>query len=55
MADIDWLNERYARGTVGFATAQPRRGQTAGAWTTKTAWRSPAYTTNWDELWAIGA
>jgi DNA polymerase V len=53
LADIDALNRRYGAGTVGFAAALAAQGSLRAPWLGKAEFRSAAYTTNWNELWAI--
>ena len=48
MAALDRLNDRYGRGTVQLASAG--LGAEARKWTMKQQWRTPRYTTRWDEL-----
>jgi DNA polymerase V len=48
MMALDRLNDRYGRGTVQLASAGI--GGDARAWTMKQQWRTPGYTTCWDEL-----
>jgi DNA polymerase V len=45
MRAVDALNRRFGRDTVTFAAAGARR-----AWKPRSAFRSPRYTTRWDEL-----
>lgn len=45
MRAIDALNRRYARNAVSFAAAGRRRG-----WKLRSAFLSPRFTINWDEL-----
>lgn len=45
MAVLDRINDRWGTGTVRYAATGLHR-----AWTTQFHRRSPAYTTNWDEL-----
>lgn len=53
MQDLDRLNERFGSGAVHFASAFVRKGERA-AWDSRAAFQSPAYTTNWADLWTIG-
>jgi DNA polymerase V len=46
MASLDAANRRYGRGTVKFAI----EGLGKGVWALKQDHKSPAYTTEWDEL-----
>jgi DNA polymerase V len=48
MAALDRLNDRYGRGTVQLASAG--LGGEARAWTMKQQWRTPQYTTRWEDL-----
>jgi DNA polymerase V len=48
MAALDRLNDRYGRGTVQLASAG--LGGEARAWTMKQQWRTPQYTTCWQDL-----
>ncbi|HVE54475.1 MAG TPA: DUF4113 domain-containing protein, partial [Ramlibacter sp.] len=48
MAALDRLNERYGRGTVQLAGAG--LGGDAREWTMKQQWRTPQYTTRWEDL-----
>lgn len=50
MHTLDQINRKMGRGTVSFATERLRQG-----WQGRAAWRSPAYTTRWDELPCAGA
>ena len=46
---LDKLNRRFGRDTVPYAAAGVRRG-----WSMQRGSLSPRYTTNWDELLAVG-
>ena len=48
MAALDRLNDRYGRGTVQLASAG--LGGDARSWTMKQQWRTPQYTTRWEDL-----
>jgi DNA polymerase V len=48
MAAVDRLNDRYGRGTVQLASAG--LGGEARSWTMKQQWRTPQYTTRWEDL-----
>jgi DNA polymerase V len=48
MAAMDRLNDRYGRGTVQIASAGV--GGDARSWTMKQEWRTPQYTTRWEDL-----
>jgi DNA polymerase V len=48
MAALDRLNDRYGRGTVQVASAG--LGGDARRWTMKQQWRTPQYTTRWEDL-----
>lgn len=52
MKDLDKLNERFGSGAVTFASAFVKKGERP-AWDSKADFKSPAYTTDWDELWCI--
>jgi DNA polymerase V len=47
------LNARFGSGTIKLATALPPKGQPV-PWEGLRQHRTPARTTNWDELWEIG-
>lgn len=49
MSTFDALNARFGRGTVRLAAS----GLDHSAWQGRSAFRSPAYTTNWQQLWQI--
>ena len=53
MATLDGVNLRYSRGTVSMASA----GLTADLrrWSMKQQRRTPAYTTNWNDLAIVRA
>ncbi|WP_133272475.1 Y-family DNA polymerase [Hymenobacter radiodurans] len=53
MADLDELNTRYGTGAVGFAVAQRYKSSNRTSWAGKKEMRTPAYTTNLEELWRI--
>ena len=46
MSSLDAANQRYGRGTVKFDI----EGFGKGVWTLKQDHKSPAYTTDWDEV-----
>ncbi len=46
MASLDTVNHRYGRGTAKFGI----EGFGRGVWALKQDHKSPAYTTEWDEL-----
>ncbi|MBC5783588.1 Y-family DNA polymerase [Ramlibacter sp. USB13] len=48
MAAVDRLNDRFGRGTVQLASAG--LGGDARSWTMKQQWRTPQYTTRWQDL-----
>ena len=50
MAVVDSLNKRMGRGTVQFAAQGLERGQHRRTWGMRQQWRSPRYTTRWEEL-----
>lgn len=49
MQAIDVLNAQYGRGTVAYASAGIEK-----VWKLRSDFRSPRYTTSWDELFRIG-
>jgi DNA polymerase V len=53
MQRLDQLNARFGSGTVKLATALSPKGQPV-PWEGLRRHRTPARTTNWDELWEIG-
>ncbi|SMC00639.1 DNA-directed DNA polymerase [Hymenobacter roseosalivarius DSM 11622] len=53
MVDLDQLNARYGAGSVGFAVAQRYKYSKAPSWAGRKEMRTPAYTTNLEELWRI--
>ena len=53
MADLDQLNTRYGTGTVGFAVGHVYKSAAGAEWTGRQQQRTPAYTTNFEELWHI--
>jgi DNA polymerase V len=48
MVALDGLNDRYGRGTVQLASAG--LGGEARSWSMKQQWRTPQYTTRWEDL-----
>jgi DNA polymerase V len=48
MSAVDRLDERFGRGTVGYASGGARRSPRA--WAVKSDRRTPRYTTHWDEM-----
>ena len=48
MATLDRINDRYGRGTVQLASAGT--GGEARSWAMKQQWRTPQYTTRWEDL-----
>jgi DNA polymerase V len=48
MLAMDGLNDRYGRGTVQLASAG--LGGEARSWSMKQQWRTPQYTTRWEDL-----
>ena len=48
MATLDGLNLRYGRGTVSMASSGLAGDR--GAWPMKQERRTPAYTTDWNDL-----
>ncbi|UOQ64874.1 DinB/UmuC family translesion DNA polymerase [Hymenobacter volaticus] len=52
MKGLDKLNERFGSGAVTFASAFVKKGERP-VWDSKADFKSPAYTTDWDELWFI--
>jgi DNA polymerase V len=53
LQDLDQLNQRFGAGTVRFATAMIPKGKQQVPWLGNADFKSGAYTTNWDELWAL--
>jgi DNA polymerase V len=53
LQDLDQLNQRFGAGTVQFATAMIPKGKQQVPWLGNSDFKSGAYTTNWDELWAL--
>ncbi|WP_223284438.1 DinB/UmuC family translesion DNA polymerase [Hymenobacter qilianensis] len=53
LQDLDQLNQRFGAGTVQFATAVIPKGKQPVPWLGNADFKSGAYTTNWDELWAL--
>nr|WP_262490740.1 Y-family DNA polymerase [Hymenobacter mucosus] len=51
MATLDSLNRKFGRETVRYAATSPA----AAVWAGRSAFRTPAYTTNWDDLWQVRA
>lgn len=49
MQALDCLNRRFGRGMVRYAAA----GRRSAAWAGRSAFRSPACTTCWEELWQV--
>jgi DNA polymerase V len=50
---LDQINQRFGSGTVRFATASVPKGEQQAPWLGKADFKSAAYTTNWEELWAL--
>ncbi|QNH62206.1 Y-family DNA polymerase [Hymenobacter sediminicola] len=55
MSDLDRLNERFGKNTVQFAVALPANIHAQVPWVGQSQWRTPAYTTCWDDLLFIRA
>ncbi|MBC6605393.1 Y-family DNA polymerase [Hymenobacter sp. BT188] len=53
LQELDQLNQRFGAGTVRFATASIPKGKQSVPWLGNADFKSGAYTTNWDELWAL--
>jgi DNA polymerase V len=53
MVELDKLNERYGSGAVGFAVAHGHRGKQSGEWVGRKQMLTPAYTTDFGQLWCI--
>ena len=57
MAALDSVNARYGAGTLALASAAPAmapgRDAQREAWQMQQARRSPRYTTEWAELFAV--
>ncbi|WP_375433859.1 Y-family DNA polymerase [uncultured Hymenobacter sp.] len=53
MADLDKLNTRYGTGTVSFAIARVYKSSEGAEWAGRKQQRTPAYTTDFKELWHI--
>lgn len=55
MRVLDQLNAQFGRHMVRSAAIAPPEGQDGQgpAWQGRSAFRSPAYTTRWDELWKV--
>ena len=49
MAVVDEVNTRFGRGTVFLAREGTRR-----PWAMRQAFRTPSYTTRWEELPGVG-
>ena len=48
MKAIDRINQKFGKDTLRFAGVK-----TEGKWKTKATWKSPGYTTNWQELLVV--
>lgn len=55
LQDLDQLNQRFGAGTVHFATAVVPKGNQQAPWLGNADFKSSAYTTSWDQLWALRA
>jgi DNA polymerase V len=53
MQKLDALNARFGRNSVQVGTALGAVGKQPGAWKGQQQRRTPAYTTNWDQLWTV--
>jgi DNA polymerase V len=51
MKAVDEINRKFGKDTVKFASLL--HGDTA-AWRMKQIYKSPSYTTNWNELLTVG-
>lgn len=54
MGVLDELNQRYGRGTVKLASAGVEARGERASWAMRQERRSPAYTTNWEEMPVVG-
>jgi len=56
MQKLDALNTRFGKGSVQVATVLGGQvGKQPVPWKGQQQRRTPAYTTNWDELWQVGS
>lgn len=53
MQKLDALNTRFGKNSVQIATALGGVGKQSGAWKGQQQRRTPAYTTDWNQLWTI--
>jgi DNA polymerase V len=53
MQKLDAINARFGKSSVQVATALGRVGKQAGSWKGHQGSRTPAYTTDWEQLWTI--
>ena len=53
MQQLDSLNARFGKNSVQVATALGTTGRQPGAWQGQQQRRTPAYTTDWQQLWTI--
>ncbi|MBH8558959.1 Y-family DNA polymerase [Hymenobacter sp. BT442] len=55
MHKLDALNARFGKNSVQVATALGAVGKQPGAWKGQQQRRTPAYTTDWNQLWTINS
>jgi DNA polymerase V len=55
MQKLDALNAKFGKNSVQVATALGAVGRQPGAWKGQQQRRTPAYTTDWNQLWTINA
>jgi len=53
MQKLDAINGRFGKGSVCVAVAVGQQGRGSSPWHGQQHRCTPAYTTNWDELWQI--
>lgn len=53
MQKLDALNARFGKHSVQVATALGAAGKQPGVWKGQQQRRTPAYTTDWSQLWTI--
>ncbi|MCI1187886.1 Y-family DNA polymerase [Hymenobacter sp. DH14] len=53
MQKLDALNARFGKNSVQVATALGAAGKQPGVWKGQQQCRTPAYTTDWNQLWTI--
>lgn len=49
MKAVDEINQKFGKDTVRFSSVER-----CGAWKMKQIYKSPSYTTNWNELLTVG-